>query len=102
LEIEMREVRNRLNRFLRGHEQKYLDEIPALRARTRELLEKAKRLASTPEEQELVARIDDGCRHFFSETDRLAEPMARGEQLEEVGLLVDRLMQKEIFTPARE
>ncbi|HVC96802.1 MAG TPA: ATP-binding protein [Pirellulales bacterium] len=102
LEIQMREVRNRLNRYLRLHDRKYLDEIPALRAQTLDLLEQAKGLARNPKELELVAEVDRGCQHFFSHVDQLMERLQRGDAPSAVGTMIDDVMQAEIFAPARE
>ncbi|HUY35033.1 MAG TPA: ATP-binding protein [Pirellulales bacterium] len=102
VEIAMREVRSRLNRYLRLGERKNLDEIPALRAHTLKLLEQSNRLARNPKEHELVAKVDRGCQRFFSDVDQLTERLQRGDSALAVGTMIDDLMQAEIFTPARE
>jgi signal transduction histidine kinase len=102
LEIQMREVRNRLNRFLRRHDKKYLDEIPALRLKAQELLDRATRLARNPDEKAQAKEVEQGCRHFFSEVSQLTDHMARGDNLDAMALLVDEMIQDEILTPAHE
>jgi len=102
LEIQMREVRNRLNRYLRLHDRKPLDDIPTLRARTADLLKQAKSLARNAKEQELVAKVDRGCQNFFSKVDQLTERFEHGDSQVSLGTMVDEVMQAEIFAPTRE
>jgi signal transduction histidine kinase len=99
VEITMREVRNRLNKYLRFQEPKSLDEIPALRKVTLDLLAKAKRLAQDPAEKDLVSKVNRGCAHFFDNVDDWTT------EVEDDGLPpaeIDDIMQSEIFAPTRD
>ncbi len=102
LEIQMREVRSRLNRYFWLHDRKSLDDIPALRAHTLDLLEQAKGLARNPKEQELVAKVDHGCQHFFSDVDQWTWQPQGDDSHASKGTMIDDLMQTEIFAPAQE
>ena len=67
LEIEMREVRNRLNRFLRTDDRQYIEAIPKLRSRTEVLLKQAKQTAQSPDEREAVEALETGYEKFFDQ-----------------------------------
>src|SRR6185369_2037402 len=65
LEIEMREIRNRLNRYLRTDESRFLEEIPRLREKTLELMRAVQARAQSAEEAREVAALEAGYENFF-------------------------------------
>lgn len=101
LEIEMREIRNRLNRYLRTKDMRYLEEIPAVRSRTRHLFERAFGQARSAEELAELRSLEAGYRSFFERFQTLAGELPSDEAERGLSDLIDNLMAREIFRPAR-
>lgn len=101
LEIEMREIRNRINRFLRTGTISYLDEIPEIRTKTTELLQRARARAETPEEAGLATRLAQGYDQFFVRFQELHAQLPSEAARKGLSDLIDNQMAKEIFAPAR-
>lgn len=100
LEIKMREVRSRLNRYLRFGDVEYLNEIPELRRNTDKLIASAKASARSDRELGFIAEVEQGCHKFFAEVDRARSSALPDEQIAQ--LLWDSSMEHDIFEPSRE
>lgn len=102
LEIRMREVRGKLNSFLRTGERDYLAQIPPLRDATDRLLATAKQSAEDAREQQLLEQLDRGRLRFFADV----ELATNGPEDEIAGrlemLLNGDTLQQEMFEPAHE
>lgn len=101
-EIGIREVRTRLTWFEVTGDPKYLEAVPALRRDTDHWLRETRRLAMTPHEQELVARVDQGYAYFFREFDRLSDQEPSEILAGEVLGLIELVLTNEILQPAHE
>lgn len=101
LEIEIRDVRNRLNRFLRTHDEQYLDAIPKARSRIMHLMEQARVRSQSGEEAEQIQALEAGYSNFFTQFQELVSQLPREEARQGLGNLIDDLMAREVFTPAR-
>lgn len=97
--IKMREVRSRLNRYLRDLDSRAFDTLPDLRQETDDLLEAAKRSARSETELAYIGAIDEGCHHFFGEMERARQAGAPEDAI--LRLINDSNMEQKIFDPAR-
>ena len=100
LEIKMREVRSKLNRYLRFGDVEYLNDIPELRMATDKLIASAKASARADRELDFIAQVEQGCHKFFAEVDRARASALPDEQIAQ--LLWDSSMEHDIFEPSRE
>ena len=101
LEIRMREVRSKLNFFLRTGDRAYLTKIPALRRTTERLLTTAKQSAETNREKQLLAELDRGRLRFFAEVERAIRAPADEVAGRLETLLNGDALQEEMFEPAQ-
>ncbi len=99
LEIVIRETRYRLNQFLLTGDSNHIQDAVALRESTEQWIAEADRLASLPDEQELINQVRTGYRHFLDESNQLvkgqADPVA-------VGRLAKDILPNEVLGPARQ
>lgn len=101
LEIEMRDIRNRLNHFLRTGDMQDLQKIAGLRQRTTEMFVKARARSHSAAETEEVARLEAGYERFFAQFEQLVSQLPDNEARLGLSQLIDDLMAREIFAPAR-
>lgn len=101
LEIEMREVRNRLNGYLRTGDQRELDAIAKLRVKAQPLFRMAKSSAMTADERHEIEVLEQGYDHFFVRFQELVDQLPSAEAKTGLSDLIDHLMAREIFAPAR-
>lgn len=101
LEIEIRDVRNRLNRFLRTNDQQYLDAIPKARWRIMQLMQQARERSQTDEEAQQIQALEAGYSKFFTHFQELVSQLPSEEARQGLGNLIDDLMAREVFIPAR-
>jgi signal transduction histidine kinase len=100
LEIFVREIRTQLHLYLITGERKYLDSAPSLQAKTERWLAEAERWALTPHEQELVARAQQGYRHFLTALKRIRPQAAPETAPAQVRNVIDGILVEEILAPA--
>ncbi len=78
LEIAIRDVRSELNHYLLTKDRRLLDDFPAKRRYTDQWIAEARRLATTPIEQEQIQRVENDYRRLSRDFDRVeklaAEP----------------------------
>lgn len=101
VDVGMREIRHQLNQYVRRGEQRYFDRIQSLHEETAAQLEKAKELARTAEEQELIAVVDRGYRRFWEEFQRINAPDYADDRRQALGQLVDQTLTDAILTPGQ-
>ena len=101
LEIEMRDIRNRLNRYLRTEELQYLELIPKYRERATHLILQARARSHSDEETQQVAVLETGYDKFFVRFQDLVSQLPSSEAHQGLSSLIDDLMAREIFAPAR-
>ncbi|HQU42055.1 MAG TPA: ATP-binding protein [Pirellulales bacterium] len=99
LEIKMREVRSKLNRYLRG-DASQLDDIPELRKSTERLLASARASARAEGELDYISKVEQGCHEFFAVVERARQSGSPNEQIAQ--FLWDSRMEHDIFEPSRE
>lgn len=97
--IRMREVRSRLNRFLRERDTHAFDALPGLRKQTDDLLAAAKHSARSETELGFLSEIEEGCHRFFGDIERAREAGAPDQAI--LQLVNDTDMERQIFDPAR-
>ena len=118
LHIEMRDVRYLVNRFLRTGDPQNLVTAAALKSKTDKLLDNAKTLARTDQEQQLIDVVAVGYDEFFAELQRLSSPLLSDsavlgksppsrseispELSEEFTQLSDDLLTNEVLQPLRQ
>ena len=103
LYIDLREVRNHLQQYLRSHDRSELAAVAALDPRVTGRLSKATSLALTAEQRDLVAVLAKNCNHVFDEFFRLRD--SELPQLEfdaAVGTLIDGALGQQVITPGRQ
>ncbi len=107
LVIKLRDVRHELQLFLIDKDRGHLDAIPLLRQGTEDergtdyWLERTQRTAVTAEEQENIARVQNGYARFFTEFQSLLnDPHAQGD-LRRIHKLADDVLSLEILHPAQ-
>ena len=83
LHIEMRDVRYLVNRFLRTGDPQNLVSAAALKGKTDKLLDNAKTLARTDEEQQLIDVVAVGYDTFFDQLEQLSAPLVAREPTRE-------------------
>lgn len=98
--IKMREVRSRLNRYLRDGNLDALESLPTLKQETDDLLAAAKASARSQTEFAFITEIEDGCHHFFDDIDSARRTAAPQEAI--VQLLSNNSIEQDIFDPARQ
>ncbi|MGH7137780.1 MAG: sensor histidine kinase, partial [Pirellulales bacterium] len=98
--IKMREVRSRLNLYLREGNLEALESLPTLKQETDELLAGAKSSARSETEFAYITEIADGCQHFFDEIAKARRTAPPAEAI--VQLLSDNSIEQDIFDPARQ
>jgi len=101
-EIGIREVRNQLDRYLMTRNRKHLEAVPALRRKLDRWLGEAARVATTDLEEQQMARLQEGYRHFFREYDAITAEVAPGELPLHLQELIDSVLTQEILVPAHE
>ena len=99
--VGMREIRHQLNQYLRTHQQHYFDEVPKLHKETQEQLDRAKRLARTDEERDLIGVVDQGYRQFWNELQRITPEIGNDDHEEELELLIDTTLTEAILIPGQ-
>lgn len=67
LNVAMREIRYQLNLFLRTHDANYLKAVSNLNSETNGLVARAKELARTSREKEVLAVMEEGYTEFFKQ-----------------------------------
>jgi two-component system sensor histidine kinase HydH len=102
LEIIAHELRNELYQFL------FVQEDPArlaglsrLHSHATDWIDTARKLATTDEEKELIAQIDQGYMHFFTELTRVTQDPHVADHRQSILALVDEVTTNEILVPAR-
>lgn len=99
LEIVIRETRYRLNQFLLTGDPSHLEAAAALRESTEQWIAEAGRLATMPDEQQLVEQVRTGYQHFLNERERLVEGNV---DTEIVRYLARDILPNEVLGPARD
>ncbi|HVK10866.1 MAG TPA: hypothetical protein VM597_19005 [Gemmataceae bacterium] len=102
LEISVREVQAQFDRYLITRDRKHLDAVPRLKQRTEAALAEAERLAMTPPEKALMARVRLGFDHFFREYEGFAGAAGGAELHGRVAGLIDTVLDEEILDPTHE
>jgi two-component system, NtrC family, sensor histidine kinase HydH len=100
IEIKMREVRSALNGYLRTGEASYLNAVPELERTTEKLLASARQSARRDQELDFISQIEQGCRRFYDEVDRVTVSSPPDAEIN--ALLSDFQMERDIFQPARD
>jgi len=75
LNVAMREIRYQLNLFLRTHDANYLKTVSNLNAETNGLVARAKVLARTSREKEVLAVMEEGYIEFFKQFAMASGPL---------------------------
>ena len=101
LEIEMREIRNRMNRYLRTDTESFLEQIPKLRSHTKQLIEQARARAQSPGEAQLVTQLEEGYERFFRSFQEYVARLPADSAKQGLSDMIDNQMALEIFVPAR-
>ncbi len=102
LEILVREVRTRLDRFLITGDRQYLAQVPELRAETQHWLEEAESWGTTPDERWLLTRVRQGNETFWSELERITHQVPAGALPAAVRGLIDDVLVGEVLDPAHQ
>jgi signal transduction histidine kinase len=102
VEIDVREARSQLDRFLITRDRRYLMAVPPMRRRIDHWMAEAERWAVTPQEQALVGRAQEGCRRFFTEVERLSDSSAGDTLAPQVKALIEDVLVKEVLEPIHE
>ena len=102
LEVSIREVQAQFDRYLITGRREFLEPIPLLRSRTEDALAEAERLATTPPEQALMARVRRALGHFFREYEGLAAGPPEAGLRARLAELSDPVLDQEILDPAHE
>lgn len=110
LQLEMREIRYRLNQFLRTKDRSLLKSIQPLHVNADRLLTEAKSLARLPEEQSLIHVVETGYDNFFADFQRLSDSLLANLQddgndsefTRELTHLVDEKLTNDVLQPLRE
>ncbi|HEX5444871.1 MAG TPA: hypothetical protein VFW87_13625, partial [Pirellulales bacterium] len=100
LVITIREVRGKLNFFLRTGDRSYLDQIPPLRRATDRLLSTAMESAQEDREKQLLKELDRGRLKFFDDVERATRAPAAEMRGRLETLLNGNALQEEMFEPA--
>jgi two-component system sensor histidine kinase HydH len=101
LAIGIRDIRDKLHRYLLTDERKYLEAIPSYREEMAHWIVEAERAAVTARERELSARVKTGYESFFAQFDRIMrEPPAKGFRLR-VRELTNETLTDGILEPAQ-
>ena len=101
LVITLQEIRTLLDHFLLTGEEKYLDAVPPLRARTEKWLAEAERWGTGSNEREMMRQARRGHEQFFAEMKQLtAKPDASLER--KIKRLIDQVFVREMMQPAQE
>jgi signal transduction histidine kinase len=100
LEIGIREVRTQLIYFLFTGDRKYLEAFPALHQHTDRWLGEADRLATTPYEQEVIARVKKGHARFLEGFNRLSQQAPAAETPQRLREQLEDVLTNEILRPA--
>ncbi len=75
LNIAMRETRYQLNLFLRTRDLQHLEAVSALHDQTNALLQRAKQLARTEREQQVIGVMEVGYLEFFENLQSITTPI---------------------------
>ncbi|RZA16959.1 MAG: hypothetical protein EOP10_23620, partial [Proteobacteria bacterium] len=102
LEITLREVKTRINRFLLDGSREELIQALSLQGETEHWLTVATRLATTDQETKIMTRITKGHLVFFQELKTLMGEDDPEVLRRELRRLTDEVLSKEIITPALE
>src|SRR6186713_102993 len=97
----MREIRNRMNRYLRTDTEFFLEQIPKLRSHTQQLIEQARSRSQSPGEAQLVTQLEEGYERFFRRFQELVARLPAESAKHGLSDLIDNQMAREIFVPAR-
>lgn len=76
----MRDSRHKIKKYVRNEDENALADIPALRRQSREHLDKAKALADSDQQKELIAAIDMAYQKFWSRFDSISNPSFTGDR----------------------
>lgn len=101
LEIDLHEVRSRLIRFVLTGEQEHFAAAMVLHGESKQWLDEADRLAVTPHEKRLIARVKENYAHFFDEIAKVS-PASREADREKILRLIDRTLTEDILDPVHE
>lgn len=99
LEIVIRETRYRLNQFLLTGDPNHLEGAAALRESTEQWIAEAGKLATMPDEKQLVEQVRTGYQHFLNEREKLVEGQIDPEIVRH---LARDILPNEVLGPARE
>ncbi|MFN0054580.1 MAG: hypothetical protein ACKV0T_20595 [Planctomycetales bacterium] len=88
--IGMRGIRHQLNQYLRQHDRSYFERIPGLHQETAARLERAKSLARTDEERQLIRVVDQGYEQFWTRFQQISAEEFEGHRETAYGELVDK------------
>jgi signal transduction histidine kinase len=102
LEIVVRETRTQLDHFLITNDRKYLESAPSYRPETERWLTESERWSLTDREKDLTGRARAGHRRFLKELDRTLDPAAAGAVRQNVRVLIDDILTREILKPTHE
>lgn len=100
VDVGMREIRHQLNQYVRRGDERYFDRIRPLHEETEAKLERAKALAHTPGERELIGIIDEGYRRFWDEFQKI-DASADPDRRQAFGQLVDKTLTDAILVPGQ-
>lgn len=102
LEIDVRELRTQVDRYLISGDPKHLESVPRLRTAAMSALARTDELATTPGEQALMRRTRSGLNSFFAEYDHMTQGDPKRAEYSKTLKLIDSVMQREVLEPTRE
>jgi len=102
LELISYRLRGRLNEFLLTGDRAPLATVPALQAEAAGWIERAKGLADSPQEAQLIAEIEQGYAQFLEEHRKVNHDPPPQEQRGAILHLVQHVTKEEILGPAAE
>ncbi len=102
LYVGMRDIRRKLNDYVRTGDRHYLDTVPELRETAWTRLETAKKLAHTDEERSRIAVVDRGYQRFWSEFERISHLDLTDDQSRARGALLESAVTEEILEPGQQ
>jgi signal transduction histidine kinase len=103
LVLAIRDVREKLFRFLLTEKPEHLEKVPALREAVDRWLAATERTAVTDKERQLIRRVREGCDSFFPElTHLLSQPADRRLARRVRELMDDNTLTLETLQPAQD
>jgi signal transduction histidine kinase len=101
LEIEMREIRSCLNRYLRSNDRAKLNELPRMRKRVDALLGQVRTSSHSPSESETIDALEHSVKDFFKQYPQFTNELPTTEARNGLVDLLDDIMARDIFSQTR-